>query len=143
MNNTDLKILIFEDDILIIKILEFILKKDGYQVAICKDGLNAIEKFSVFMPDLIITAIMFPIRAGLEIIKYSKKHCANIPVIVISSLEEVEEKETVEEAFNLGADDFILKPFNPNELLLRVKHLFSKTKHNTKIKNNTTINISA
>ena len=124
MNNSDLKILIAEDDILMIKIFEFILKKEGYQVTSCKDGLNAIEKIPVLIPDLIITDIMLPFRSGLEIIGYSKENFNNIPIIVVSSLGE--EEGTVVEAFNLGADDFVSKPFNPNELLLRVKRLFAK-----------------
>jgi len=127
MNNSDLKILIAEDDVLMIKILEFILKKEGYQVTSCKDGLSAIEKIPIIIPDLIITDIMLPFRSGLEIIGYSKVTFENIPIIVVSSLGE--EEGTVVEAFNLGADDFVSKPFNPNELLLRVKRLFAKRNH--------------
>lgn len=141
MNNSDIKILIAEDDILMIKILEFILKKEGYQITSCKDGLSAIEKIPVLIPDLIITDIMLPFRSGLEIIGYSKEHFPNTPVIVVSSLGE--EESTVVEAFNLGADDFVSKPFNPNELLLRVKRLFAKTKHSIKPNDTPTINISA
>jgi two-component system response regulator VicR len=124
MDNTDLKILIAEDDVLMVKILEFILKKEGYQVTSCKDGLSAIEKIPVLVPDLIITDIMLPFRSGLEIIGFTKENYEETPVIVVSSLGE--EEGTVVEAFNLGADDFVSKPFNPNELLLRVKRLFAK-----------------
>jgi two-component system response regulator VicR len=141
MNNSDIKILIAEDDILMIKILEFILKKEDYQVTSCKDGLSAIEKIPVLMPDLVITDIKLPFRSGLEIISYSKEHFRSVPVIVVSSLGE--EESTVIEAFNLGADDFISKPFNPNELLLRVKRLFAKTKQNVKPNDTPSINISA
>lgn len=130
MNNSGLKVLIAEDDVLMVKILEFILKKEGYQVTSCKDGLSAIEKIGVLIPDLIITDIMLPFRSGLEIIRYSKENFEDIPVIVVSSLGE--EESTVVEAFNLGADDFVSKPFNPNELLLRVKRLFAKTKQSIK-----------
>jgi DNA-binding response OmpR family regulator len=134
MNNSDLKILIAEDDMLMIKILEFILKKEGYQVTSCKDGLSAIEKIPLLIPDLIITDIMLPFRSGLEIIGYSKETFKNIPVIVVSSLGE--EEGTVIEAFNLGADDFVSKPFNPNELLLRVKRLFAKKNYGLQPKEN-------
>ncbi|WP_268845996.1 response regulator transcription factor [Flavobacterium aestivum] len=140
MDNTDLKILIVEDDVLMIKILEFILKKEGYQVTTCKDGLIAIEKIPVLIPDLIITDIMLPFRSGLEIIGYTKENYETIPVIVVSSLGE--EEGTVVEAFNLGADDFVSKPFNPNELLLRVKRLFTKRNLSIKPKEEN-INISA
>jgi len=127
MDNSNFKILIAEDDVLMIKILEFILKKEGYQVTSCKDGLSAIEKIPVVLPDLIITDIMLPFRSGLEIISFSKESFESIPVIVVSALGE--EEGTVVEAFNLGADDFVSKPFNPNELLLRVKRLFAKRSH--------------
>ena len=132
MNNSEIKILIAEDDVSMVKILEFILKKEGYQVTSCKDGLSAIEKIPVLIPDLIITDIMLPFRSGLEIIGYAKEYFENTPVIVVSSLGE--EETTVIEAFNLGADDFVSKPFNPNELLLRVKRLFAKRKHIIKSK---------
>ena len=131
MDNKDLKILIAEDDVLMVKILEFILKKEGYQVTSCKDGLTAIEKIPVLVPDLIITDIMLPFRSGLEIIGFTKENYENIPVIVVSSLGE--EEGTVIEAFNLGADDFVSKPFNPNELLLRVKRLFAKANSKFKV----------
>lgn len=127
IKNSDLKILIAEDDELMVKILEFILKKEGYQVTSCKDGLSAIEKIPELIPDLIITDILLPFRSGLEILGYSKETFENIPVIVVSSLGE--EEGTVVEAFRLGADDFVSKPFNPNELLLRVKRLFTLNNH--------------
>jgi DNA-binding response OmpR family regulator len=131
MDNKDLKILIVEDDVLMVKILEFILKKEGYQITTCKDGLTAIEKIPVLIPDLIITDIMLPFRSGLEIISSTKENYENIPVIVVSSLGE--EEGTVIEAFNLGADDFVSKPFNPNELLLRVKRLLVKVNSGFKV----------
>jgi two-component system response regulator VicR len=117
------KILIIEDDELMIKILQFILKKEGYQVSIAKDGLNAMERIPVIIPDMVITDIMIPFRSGLEVISYVKENYKNTPIIVISSLGE--EEGTVVEAFKLGADDFVPKPFNPNELIVRVKRLFN------------------
>lgn len=117
------KILIVEDDDLMIVILQFILKKEGYQISIAKDGLNAIERMPEISPDMVITDIMIPFRSGLEVISYVKTNYKNIPIIVISSLGE--EESTVVEAFKLGADDFVPKPFNPNEVVARVKRLFS------------------
>ncbi|PZX94188.1 response regulator [Flavobacterium aquariorum] len=132
MDNSNYKILIAEDDVLMIKILEFILKKEGYQVTSCKDGLSAIEKIPILIPDMIITDIMLPFHSGLEIINFTKGAYENIHVIVVSALGE--EEGTVIEAFNLGADDFVSKPFNPNELLLRVKRLFAKKNYSMKPK---------
>jgi len=117
------KILIIEDDELMLKVLQFILKKEGYQLTISKDGLDAIEKIPVILPDLILTDVMLPYKSGLEVINFVKENHSSIPVIVLSALGE--EERTVVEAFKLGADDFVAKPFNPNELMLRVKRLLN------------------
>jgi two-component system response regulator VicR len=117
------KILIVEDDELIIKILSFILLKEGYELSILKDGLSATEQMLQINPDLIITDLLLPYKSGLEIISFVKDNFKNKPIIALSSLGE--EEHSVSEAFKLGADDFIAKPFNPNELVLRVKRLLN------------------
>ena len=140
MNNSDLKILIAEDDVLMTKILELVLKKEGYQVTSCKDGLSAIQKIPVLIPDLIITDIILPFHSGLEIIEHSKNHFPHIPIMVVSSLRK--EEKTIVDAFNLGADEFVSKPFNPKELLIRIKLLFAK-RNQIKKPDDTKTNISA
>jgi DNA-binding response OmpR family regulator len=119
MSTGEKKIMIIENDEMTIEILKFILKKEGYKISIAKDGINAIERMATIMPDLVITTITIPLKSGLEIISYIKKNFKDIRVVALSSLGE--EENTVEEAFELGVDDFIAKPFNPNELLLRIK----------------------
>ncbi|MHC0440686.1 response regulator transcription factor [Flavobacterium sp. 2] len=121
MNTNEKKIMIIENDDMAIEILKFILKKEGYKISVAKDGMNALERIPVILPDLVITTIIIPLKSGLEIINHIKKNFPNIRVIALSSLGE--EENTVEEAFELGVDDFIAKPFNPNELLLRIKRL--------------------
>lgn len=116
---TKKKILIIEDDKLIIKILDFILKKEGYETHVSTDGNDGIAQIGILKPDLIITDIMMPYKSGLEITGYSKKNFPAIPVIIVSALGK--EDLTVIEGFKLGVDDFIAKPFNPIELVLRVK----------------------
>ena len=123
MNNFE-KILVVEDDLLTMKILNFILKKEGFAVSSAKDGLVAIERIAVIQPDMVITDVMLPLKSGLEVTSYVKDNFPNIPVIVLSALGE--EERTVTKAFELGADDFVAKPFNPNEFLLRVKRLLTK-----------------
>lgn len=125
MNNLE-KILVVEDDLLTMKILNFILKKEGFAVSSAKDGLDAIERIAVIQPDMVITDVMLPLKSGLEVTSYVKDNFPNIPVIVLSALGE--EERTVTKAFELGADDFVAKPFNPNEFLLRVKRLLTKKK---------------
>lgn len=124
MENNVNKILVIEDDILMVKILEFVLRKEGYNITIAKDGIEGLEKIQTFNPDMIITDIILPFKSGLEVISFVKENHNHIPVIVVSSMGE--EERTVMEAFNLGADDFVSKPFNPNELKLRVKRLFAR-----------------
>ena len=121
--NSDKKILIVEDDELMIKILKFILNKEGYQLSIIKDGLSAIEQIPAINPDMVITDLLLPYKSGLEVIRFVKEKLKKTPIIVLSSLGE--EEHSVSEAFKLGADDFIAKPFNPNELILRVKRLLN------------------
>ena len=115
------KILVIEDDKIINNIIEFLLKKEGYQIEIALDGVEGYEKIESYQPDLVITDIMLPYKSGLEITSFCKKMQPAIPVIVISALGK--EDMTIIEAFKIGADDLLAKPFNPIELILRVKRL--------------------
>jgi two-component system response regulator VicR len=121
--NRDKKILIIEDDELMVKILKFILNKEGYQLSVIKDGLSAVEQIHSINPDMVITDLLLPYKSGLEVIRFVKENFEKIPIIVLSALGE--EEHSVSEVFKLGADDFIAKPFNPNELVLRVKRLLN------------------
>ena len=113
------KILIVEDDELIIKILEFILNKEGYELSVIRDGLSAIENLKMINPDLVMTDLMLPYKSGLEIISYVKENLEKTRIIVLSALGQ--EEHSVSEAFKLGADDFIAKPFKPAEIEAIIK----------------------
>lgn len=115
------KILIIEDDLLISSLVQFRLKKDGYITVLVKDGNAGISAIDSESPDLIITDVMMPFKNGIEIIHHARNTKPNVPIIVLSSLGE--EEKIVLEAFNLGVVDFIPKPFNPNELAIRVKRV--------------------
>jgi two-component system response regulator VicR len=115
------KILIIEDDKLISSLVQFRLKKEGYETHLVCDGNEGIQAIDTLDPDLIITDVMMPFRSGIEIIHHAKKSRPDTPIIVLSSLGE--EEEVVLEAFNMGVADFIPKPFNPNELAIRVKRI--------------------
>ncbi|EOZ97736.1 Putative alkaline phosphatase synthesis transcriptional regulatory protein [Indibacter alkaliphilus LW1] len=116
-------VLLIEDDKLISSLVRFRLNKDGYNVTTVDDGQKGMDAIDSSSPDLIITDVMIPFKNGIEIINYSKKVNPNVPIIVLSSLGE--EESTVMEAFNLGASDFVPKPFNPNELAIRVQRLIN------------------
>lgn len=115
------KILIIEDDKLISSLVQFRLKKEGYDTMLVQDGNEGVDAIENFQPDLIITDVMMPYKSGIEVIQYARKNNAEVPIIVLSSLGE--EEQVVLEAFNLGVADFVPKPFNPNELAIRVKRV--------------------
>jgi len=122
-----MKILIADDEMIMLKIIELRLKKDGHQVIVTTNGQEALEKIIQEDPDMIIADIMMPFTSGLEIVSVIKqdKQRRNVPIIILSSMGQ---ENVVLEAFNLGADDYITKPFSPNELSMRVKRLAPATK---------------
>lgn len=118
-----MKILIVEDNQLLLKVVETKLKKEGYEVISCENGKDAIDEIIYSSPDLIITDIMLPYSSGLEIVNFVKVTLKkSTPVMVLSG---IGQEKTVEEAFKLGADDYMTKPFSLSELSMRIKR-FSK-----------------
>lgn len=116
-------ILIAEDDELILKTIEHKLLKEGHEVILTRNGKDAIDTLRNKEVDLAITDIMMPFASGIEILSAIKTMGKQIPVIMLSSMGQ---EEVVLNAFDLGAADFIVKPFSPNELILRIKRFSSK-----------------
>jgi DNA-binding response OmpR family regulator len=120
-----MKILVAEDEPVMLKTIELRLRKDGYIIIGVTNGRDALAMIDLEQPDLIITDIMMPYSSGLEVIsKVKSAQYKKTPVIVLSAMGQ---ENVVLEAFNLGADDFITKPFSPNELSVRVKRLLPAT----------------
>lgn len=117
------KVLVIEDEDLIRKALEFRLKKDGYQVIPCADGRQGIQAIETDKFDLVLTDLMLPYNNGLEVVSRLKEISKETPVIVLTN---IGLEHVVLDAFNLGADDYMTKPFSPNELSVRVKRLLNK-----------------
>lgn len=115
-----MKILVAEDEPLMLMAIEAKLKNLGFEVVAVSDGQQALKVLETYQPDLIITDILMPYTSGLELIGIVKSKNTKLPIIVLSGLGE---EEIVLEAFNLGADDFLTKPFKPIDLELRVKRL--------------------
>lgn len=115
-------ILIAEDDELILRTIEHKLKKEGFDVILTRNGKEAIDSIESEKIDLVITDIMMPFASGIEILSAIKSFNKSIPTIVLSSMGQ---EEVVIDAFDLGASDFMVKPFSPNELMLRIKRLLS------------------
>ncbi len=116
-----MKILIAEDEPLILMAVQRHLSNEGHDVMVTADGREALQALENHEVDLIITDILMPFTSGLELIGIVKSDLKkNIPILVLSGLGQ---ESTVMEAFKLGADDFLTKPFNPSELSMRVKRL--------------------
>lgn len=116
-----MKILVAEDEELTLMAIEAKLKNEGFEVVCASDGREALKILEYYIPDILITDLLMPYVSGFELISIVKSNeNRKIPIIVLSALGE---ENTVMEAFVLGADDFITKPFNPAELPIRVRRL--------------------
>lgn len=119
------KILIVDDEPLIRDALSFKLKKEGYDVDTAEDGEKAIDKIDAEKYEVIISDIMMPFVSGFELVKILKEKGNEAPVLMLTSLNS---ETAVLKAFDLGADDYMTKPFSPNELSVRIKKLINSAK---------------
>ncbi len=118
------KLLLVEDNELLLKAIEFKLKKEGFEVHTVKNGFEAMEYCRQQLPDLIVTDLMMPLINGGELVAFVRNELkSDIPIIVLSS---VGVEKTVLNTFRMGADDFITKPFSPNELHIRIQKLLMR-----------------
>ncbi|NCI47190.1 response regulator transcription factor [Sediminibacterium soli] len=116
-----MKILLADDEPILLKTIELKLQKEGYQVVSTCDGREAVAKIDEYDPDIVITDLMMPYISGLEIVAFvRKKTHKKIGVIMLTAMEQ---EKVVMEAFELGVDDYVTKPFSLNELVIRVKKL--------------------
>ncbi len=119
-----MKILVCEDDFMMIKAIEHKLKSDQYEVDVANNGNLAIEKIKLTNYDLIITDLLMPFIGGIELINIVRNELSlKMPIIVLSTLSD---EDSIIEAFKLGADDYMTKPFSPSEVSIRVKRLLIK-----------------
>lgn len=119
-----MRILVAEDEPMLLKTIELKLKKEGYDVIATSDGRQAMAEIEGSNPDMVITDIMMPYASGLEIISLVRQKISRkIPIIMLTAMEQ---EKVVMEAFELGADDYITKPFSLNELVMRVKRLMMR-----------------
>ena len=113
-----MNILIAEDEPITLRTMEYKLKRDGHHVTTTDNGRDAIQLIGQTAFDLVITDIMMPYASGLELLAFVKNdYGKKLRVIVLTAMGQ---ENVVIEAFGLGADDYITKPFSPIELSLRV-----------------------
>ena len=122
MENSKTHILIVDDDNRIRNLLKEYLKENNYIVSTSENAENAKIKLTHFKFDLIVLDVMMPGQNGYDLTKEIKKNI-EIPIILLTAKNEVENRI---KGLELGADDYISKPFEPKELLLRIKNIINK-----------------
>jgi len=111
-------VLIVDDEKNIVDILSFNLKKEGYEIVAAYDGLSALEEYQRYRPDLILLDIMLPKLNGFEVCKRIRGADLKTPIVMLTAREEETDKVF---GLELGADDYITKPFSIREVQARVK----------------------
>lgn len=121
-----MEILLCDDDDAVVSMIRFRLTRENLgNITHAPDGRRAKALLAAQNFDLVITDIHMPFHSGLEIVTFIRKDLGNSTPIIILSAEGLE--ETVLQAFDIGANDFISKPFSPAELVIRVKRLLKRT----------------
>ena len=116
-------ILVIDDDKNIREVVKLYLRKEGYEVTEAADGAIGVDLFFGKQYDLVILDIMMPVQDGIETIKQIRAK-SNVPVIMLTAKGETFDKVL---ALELGADDYIVKPFDPKELVARVKAVIRRS----------------
>ena len=126
------KILIVEDEKDIVRMLEYNLKKEGYVTVSCRNGEAAIEAANKENPCLVLLDLMLPGMGGLEVCKALKadRKTSNIPVIMLTAKSQESDKIV---GLELGADDYVTKPFSPRELIARIRAVLRRIKEKDKL----------
>jgi len=119
-------VLVVEDEPDTVELIELHLKNDGYRVTVAGDGDQALKKVHKHMPDLVILDLMIPEITGVEVCKFIRKDPATQSIPIIMCTAKTGEIDKIL-GLELGADDYVTKPFSPRELLLRVKNLIKRS----------------
>jgi DNA-binding response OmpR family regulator len=117
------KILVVDDEKKIVDIVKAYLEKEGYQVMVAYDGNSALELAKSQSPDLIILDLMLPEISGWDVCRSLRKK-SDVPIIMLTAREEVSDKIV---GLELGADDYVTKPFSASELVSRVRAVLRRT----------------
>ena len=116
-------VLVADDEKNIVQLVKVYLTNEGFHVETAQDGQEALEKARRFKPDIVVLDIMMPRLDGLEVCRRLRKE-SNVPVIMLTARGDDVDKIV---GLELGADDYVTKPFNPRELVARVKAVLRRT----------------
>jgi len=119
------KILVVEDDANTRKLMAAVLYQNGYEPILAKDGVDALEIMDTHHVDLIILDIMMPRMDGYEFTKTLRESDCELPILMVTAKETLEDKK---KGFRLGTDDYMVKPLNEEEMLLRISALLRRSR---------------
>jgi len=118
------RILVVEDDHAVQKALKRLFETEGFEIEIASDGKSALEAFHKAAPAAIVLDLRLPLMSGRDVCREVKQLAPTLPIIVLSACSDVSDKVLLLE---LGADDYVTKPFSPRELLARVRAALRRT----------------
>src|SRR6476646_8435368 len=118
------KVMVVDDEDHIVELARLYLTREGYEVEGVGDGSQALARFGQIKPDLVVLDIMLPGADGLAICKEIRKQ-SQVPIIMLTARDEVTDKVV---GLEVGADDYLTKPFHPQELVARAKALLRRAK---------------
>ncbi|HXM98113.1 MAG TPA: response regulator transcription factor [Candidatus Dormibacteraeota bacterium] len=117
-------VLVIEDSAPLQRTLKRLFEADGLEVHVAADGQLGLDRFRSHLPSVVVLDLTLPRVPGKELCRLFKAHAASVPIVVLSANSEVEDKVLLLE---LGADDYVTKPFSPKELLARVRRAMRRT----------------
>ena len=115
-------LLCIDDDNKIRELLEIYLSSNNFRVSVARDSFEAEKLTNFFLFDLVILDIMMPKKDGIQFLNHFRKFDFNTPVLMLTADNQIEKKKT---SYSHGCDDYLVKPFEPSELLLRIKKLLN------------------
>ena len=119
------KVLVVDDDTALAEMIGIVLRAEGFEPSFCSDGSKAVEAFHISQPDLVLLDLMLPGMDGIEVCSRIREE-SGVPVIMLTAKSDTAD---VVRGLESGADDYIVKPFNPKELVARIKTRLRPTTH--------------
>jgi two-component system response regulator MtrA len=117
------KVLVVDDDQALAEMLGIVLRKEGLDVAHCADGGRAVAMFREFRPDLVLLDVMLPTLNGVEVCRHLRAE-SGVPIVMLTARTDTRD---VVSGLEAGADDYVVKPFKPQELLARIRARLRRT----------------
>ena len=118
-------VLIVDDEVNICELIRLYVEKEGYHAVIANDGQTAVDQFKALLPDIVLLDIMLPVRDGWQVCREIRA-ISNTPIIMLTAKGETFDKVL---GLELGADDYMVKPFEPKELVARIKAVLRRTEN--------------